>query len=93
MRRDHELEGIIVRARAELSALSDGTWGALLLWRRHGGITPAELAEVLDLTVTTANERLRKLWRADLATRDAEHVEGGGRTFRYSIADRKILVN
>lgn len=96
MSRSNELEATIERSRAELSALQNGTWDALLLYRWHDGhegITPSELAEVLDLAPSTANERLRKLWRAGLVTREWELVEGGGRSFRYRIDDRKILVN
>ncbi len=83
--RQRELEQTIERARAELSALADGTWVELTV--SNNGVTPADLAQRAGISDSAANERLKRLWRVGLVTRTSETIVGGGRFFRYRLED------
>lgn len=88
--RKHELEELIERSRAELAALADGTWMKLALSNK--GVTPSEVARDATgkLTLQAANERLRRLWRVGLATRELELLPGGGRRYRYQLTPEAL---
>lgn len=82
--RAQELRIGIARARAELCAIENGTW-AILAQVGRDGITPEGFAAAARLSRPAANNRLFSLFKVGLANREYESVEGGGRSYRYSL--------
>ncbi len=80
-----QAERRLLRTRVEVSALRDGTieWLEGRADSPDLARTPNLMAGSLGISPQAANNRLRRLWEHDLATRRSLSVEGGGIRYAY----------